>query len=75
MFLNTHQSLEVARGFLVELVVGPWSLTGRSSLPPLDVLLVEPLGPAVLGVLPGGHQAGQGDPSPGGAGYVGPAWK
>ena len=75
MLINTNQSLEVARGFLVELVVCPGSLAGRPALPPLDVLFVEPLRPAVLRLLPGGHQAGQCDASPGGGGDVGSTWK
>ena len=74
-FPDTNQSLEVARGFLVELVVSPGPLAGRPALPPLDVLLVESLRPAVLGLLPAGHQAGQSDASPGGVGNVGSACK
>ena len=55
--------LEVEWSFLVELVISPWPLTGRSSLSPLRVLFVEPGGPAVLLVLHPVNQARQGNPS------------
>ena len=67
--------MEVSRSFLVELIIRPWPLTGRPAFSPLEVLLVESVCPAVLSVLPAGHQAGQGDATPGCVGDVGAAWK